>query len=232
MSLGLLPSTAATRVQSPRRPGLKPQTVRRRACEVNLGLFDPFDFVNGDLPASEASRARTAIAACQSCPFLADCKEDTVAALTGESSNHYPLHPPTEVVQAAILWDENSEPYVPPAVKACDDMLPMELFTTGPIYNSSWSPPSRATRLNEAAISAALSADALDRTVTAHYLKRIRVSEDPTRMVLTREEELEVIRRGIALGYTHYHLAGNLRTSWRRINRTRIKYNLDARAED
>ena len=111
-------------------------------------------------------------------------------------------------------------------------MLPMELFTTGPIYNSSWSPPSRATRLNEAAISAALSADALDRTVTAHYLKRIRVSEDPTRMVLSREEELEVIRRGIALGYTHYHLAGNLRTSWRRINRTRIKYNLDAPAED
>lgn len=232
MSPALLPSPTTTPVRSPRRPGLRPQAVRRRACEVNLALFEPFDFDKGDLTPSEASRARTAIAACGSCPFLADCKADTAAALTGESTGPYPLHPPADVVQAAILWDGDSEPYVPPAVESSDDMLPMELFTTAPIYNSAWSPPARAVRFNEAAIAAALSRDALSRTVTAHYLKRVKLSEDPTRMVLTKEEELEVIRRGLAAGYTHYTLAGNLRTSWRRINRTRIKYQLDAPAED
>lgn len=231
MSLSLVPSASTLVVRSPRRPALRRQAVRRRACEVNRDLFDPFDLVNGDLTASEASRARTAIAACESCPFLKQCKTDTVTALTGDGATGYNLHPPTSVVQAAVLWDDDSQPYTPPSVEASDDMLPLEFFSTAPIVNASWTPPAPVRRLNEIAINAALSQDALHRTVTAHYLVREKIAEDPTRMVLARDEELEVIRRGLASGYTVYQLAVNLRTSWRRVDRTRVKYGFDILAE-
>ncbi|MEW1938389.1 hypothetical protein AB0331_13605 [Dietzia maris] len=101
--------SATIAVQSPRSPLRQQRPVApRRSCQVNIDLFDPFNFRGGVLCDEEVRRARTAIAACHSCPLLMQCRAETAAVLDGTASRGVP---PVGVVQAGILFDENSKPY-------------------------------------------------------------------------------------------------------------------------
>lgn len=101
--------SATIAVQSPRSPHRQQRPAApRRSCQVNIDLFDPFNFRGAVLCDEEVRRARTAIAACHSCPLLMQCRAETAAVLDGSASRGVP---PVGVVQAGILFDENSKPY-------------------------------------------------------------------------------------------------------------------------
>ena len=81
----------------------------RSACEVNIDLFEPFGCENGTLSPKEVDRARTAISACQNaCPRFLACRKETAEVIAGTTRIGVP---PVSVVQAGVLFDENSKPF-------------------------------------------------------------------------------------------------------------------------
>lgn len=232
-------------VQSPRFP-LRQQrpAASRRSCQVNIDLFDPFNFRGGALCDEEVRRARTAIAACNSCPLLMQCRAETAAVLDGSASRGVP---PVGVVQAGILFDEDSKPYgntPAPAPKPSptkgsrartastkataeqgmfdfgDELSAAIQQINGP--EAAWvpdidlSPP----RINKRGIYFALGPEALDATVTRHRLKQTRRPFDPgTREILEPHDEFEVVRLGVERGMPLHRIAANLRTTWHRVDR-------------
>lgn len=233
--------SATFAVQSPRSPHRQQRPVApRRSCQVNIDLFDPFNFRGAVLCDDEVRRARTAIAACHSCPLLMQCRAETAAVLDGSASRGVP---PVGVVQAGILFDENSKPYgnapapAPtkgaPAKKAvaetsveqgmfdfADDLSAAIHRINGP--EAAWvpdidlSPP----RINKRGVYFALGPEALASTVTRHRLKQTRRPFDPgTREILEPHDELEVVRLGVERGMPLHRIAANLRTTWHRVDR-------------
>lgn len=240
--------TATNTIQSPRRPSLKQRAAApRRSCQVNLDLFDPFEFRGGTLCESETRRARTAIAACQSCPLLERCRAETAAVLDGTASRGVP---PAGVVQAGILFTEDSKPYghtPTPAgktgttskskgakakSKASETSADQYMFDFAaglsdvmPSINGNeveWVPDIDLSppRLNHHGIHLALSDRSLEETVTRHRLNQDKNSFDPgVREILEYHDELEVVRLGVERGMALHRLAANLRTTWHRVDR-------------
>lgn len=237
--------SATITVQSPRtRRHLQRVSTPRRACQVNINLFDPFEFRGGVLCEDETRRARTAIAACQSCPLLTQCRAETAAVLDGTASRGVP---PAGVVQAGILFDEHSKPYghTPEPVtekktrKSKESAKPAkptaaeqgmldfadDLSGVIPAVNGrkvEWVPDIDLTppRLNLYGIYLALGPESLETTVTRHRLKQTRHPFNPgTLEVLEHHDELEVVRLGVERGMPLHRIAANLRTTWHRIHR-------------
>lgn len=238
--------TAPTRVQSP-TPTRRNLTARQ-SCEVNLDLFDPFDFRNGALCDDEVRRARTAIAACESCPRLAACRADTAATIDGTSRRGMP---PVGVVQAGILFDEESRPYghtpkpsaprkatttkgkksapAPrPETEPGQGMLdfPDAMSEVLPTVNGTkvdWVPDIDLTppRVNHRGVHFALGPEALEATATRHWLNQKKQKDfDPgTREILEHHDELEVVRLGVERGQPLHRIASSLRTTWHRVDR-------------
>ena len=236
--------SATPTVQSPRTPRhLQRLSTPRRACQVNIDLFDPFDYRGGVLCEEETRRARTAIAACHSCPMLEQCRAETAAVLDGSASRGVP---PVGVVQAGILFDEDSKPYghspAPASTKKNrkskasksttrtsgeQGMLDFadDLAGVIPAVNGSeveWVPDIDLTppRLNMRGIYFALGPQSLENTVTRHRLKQTRRPLDPgTREILEYHDEQEVVRLGVERGMPLHRIAANLRTTWHRADR-------------
>ncbi|PZU00902.1 MAG: hypothetical protein DI630_13485 [Gordonia sp. (in: high G+C Gram-positive bacteria)] len=235
--------SATITVQSPRNPRhLQRVTTPRRSCQVNIDLFDPFEFRGGVLCEDETRRARTAIAACQSCPLMTQCRAETAAVLDGTASRGVP---PVGVVQAGILFDENSKPYghspAPVTTKkkasksksetkptaAEQGMLDFadDLSDVIPAVNGravEWVPNIDLTppRLNMRAIYLALGPQSLESTVTRHRLKQEHRPFDPGILeVLEYHDELEAVRLGVERGMPLHRIAANLRTTWHRAHR-------------
>lgn len=240
--------SATTAIQSPRsRLHQRRVATPRRSCEVNIDLFDPFEFKGGTLQDVEARRARTAIAACSSCPMLKQCRAETSAVIDGTANWGVP---PVGVVQAGILFDENSKPYEPtpeptkkpPAEKrsskkrsaetskpaaAQQGMLDFgdELVGTISAVNGrevEWVPDIDLAppRLNKRGIYFALGTRSLESTVTRHRLNQDRDPFDPgIREILELHDEFEVVRLGVERGMPLHRIAANLRTTWHRIHR-------------
>ncbi|MFL0579475.1 hypothetical protein [Dietzia sp. 179-F 9C3 NHS] len=250
--------TAPTRVQSPNKPIRKARIAApRTACEVNMDLFEPFEYRDGKLTPKEVDRARTAIAACQACPRFRACAYETACVIDGTANRGVP---PVAVVQAGVLFDDDSKPYGHTA-KTKEPKQPNRKRSTGktaptnapaleldlgldPAMSEvadyvvarvngtevSWVPDIDLTppRINQRGVHFALGTQALEQTVTRHRLNQKKRPFNPgAREILEAHDEQEVIRLGVERGMPLHRLAANLRTTWHRVDRICASLGID-----
>lgn len=222
------------------------RTVPQRECDRRPHLFDlpspapagmhqgaisptqgddswvTFEAMDAEDEASTAfsTAAAKAVKACQDCPFLAQCQDDTYRQI--RSGNR-----PQGEVLAAVAFNDAGVPdpgvHTPVRARERDQLtFDCELGLDGAITDPDidWLPADLETIsiFDSQAVEMALDGERVNFTVTQSHLDANPDEGIDGRIVLSYDDEWEVLRRGLRDGVTRYRMSQILGTRWQRVS--------------